>query len=60
MSKARMYGSRTDYVPNDRADRRNRPKQFFRAKDRADDWERVEERHYKRLCQGKAPQREDV
>lgn len=53
MGKPRIYGMNKTFIPNSSADRTHRPKQFFRAKDRADDWERIERREYEHMCKEK-------
>lgn len=61
MAKARMCGYRNIYTPNRLSDRKHRPKQFFWEKDRVDDWERIEIKHWAQCTKEKSgtqPQRE--
>ena len=42
MAKARIYGMKTTYIPNSKADRMNNKKLFFHGKDSAESDERLD------------------
>ncbi len=53
MSKARVYGMKSSFLPNRKADMRYRAKAFLRSKDRVDDPFRQEQAECKRWASEK-------
>lgn len=49
MSKARVYGSKTTYIPNSKADRMKNKQFFFHSKDSTESEERLDRMYDKKL-----------